>query len=736
MEKKGKVTVDKLAQYYASNVRFAASSENVTKSFIESAFPVFTSMLSDSPTLDLLRQGTDEWGTAAPLNSVYKMQLVVTRAEKDTGLIQWIVAKIHDECKSGLYAPAEFTFKFLKLGMGSSKGHLDLVIMKHRLLHHCLYSDLPTRCRDNTINTKVVKCLKDLVSYRTNVAPLGADADVDMTWKASLPPSVKKALTLYETLIYESDFDTALKVCVRAQKTPQECLSHGSIGDVVSEIAAAAQEESAKKAPPLPQLNNSAPASDDQKVQSLDSEAKDDEKSVVPSLDDMTDKPAVSLWLKHYASKKVHENVKLVADPGTLTELVAALTNTITATMKGDVSGHVLIHLDLNLSGESKTAPHVRTAPFRKDLMTRLITAVTSLRTPDPDCSCVIQPGDVYVYLDGGKAGATIETVNRLFVKARGRYPMVCQAEGLTKKVVTIFLDEESVKARRCRTKTLFASLNQIHGIHIYMNSDTHMPEQPHVVYPGSNCGNVLGPVKLEEWSKAFKLPIVLKHQVYGEYRRAVGGRTDGGKAGDDAGDDIEEVEAEAEAMAEAEDESRPSFMLPAVMPGRGKNKPRPKVAHEPFAWNAMPQTFYQELTSSYFARAVIDLTPGSGLFASHCLMNGIPYVGVCMKEGKDGAEHKVVLHDELVRMYLSKMCEEGSPLYSPKYANFMIGTTPHVTPPVAAPKTAKKKVVPAVDVIPEDGDGDEDGADSAEETPAPPARAGTSLAALLADIK
>lgn len=200
-------------------------------------------------------------------------------------------------------------------------------------------------------------------------------------------------------------------------------------------------------------------------------------------------------------------------------------------------------------------------------------------------------------------------------------------------------------------------------------------------------------------------------------------------------------MEAEAEAMAEAEDESRPSFMLPAVMPGCGKNTRTSEVAHESFAWNAMPQEFDHELTSSYFAEAVIDLTPGSGLFAGHCLMNGIPYVGVAMKDGKDGAEHKVVLHDELVRVYLSKMCEEGSPLYSPKYANFMLGTTtPQVTPAQRTAPIQKRKKAAAIEVVPEEGDAsDGDGAEGEGENPVPAGsgtRTGTSLAAVLSDIK
>ena len=71
----------------------------------------------------------------------------------------------------------------------------------------------------------------------------------------------------------------------------------------------------------------------------------------------------------------------------------------------------------------------------------------------------MLQPGDVYVYLDGGEVGVTMGTSNRLFAKSKGRYPVVCQAEGLTKKVVNVIFDEDDVKPDAAvRTKSLRAS--------------------------------------------------------------------------------------------------------------------------------------------------------------------------------------------------------------------------------------------------------------------------------------
>ena len=83
-------------------------------------------MLGDPKTLDLLRQSDDQWGTNAPFNNIYKLQAVTSRADKCQAVIQWSVANLHDECRSGQHSPDKFSLKFLKLGIGGGRGHLDL----------------------------------------------------------------------------------------------------------------------------------------------------------------------------------------------------------------------------------------------------------------------------------------------------------------------------------------------------------------------------------------------------------------------------------------------------------------------------------------------------------------------------------------------------------------------------------------------------------------------------------
>lgn len=445
-----------LAKYYDDHVRLAQGSEPVTIGFIESANAVYANVLSKPLILKLLQDSNDEWGNEAPPNSISKLQAVAAIVKKDDDMLAWIIGKVHDDIKSEQHDKGAFSLKFLKNCLGGQKGYLDLAIMKKDLAKHCLYADLPSRCKDATIVTKVVNCLKDLKSYRANLQPLKCDADqandIDMTWKASLPQSVKQALTLYEQLVYENTFDTQLKCCVRAGKTASECMTHGTIGEVMAEIQQAEAQEKGKT-DPVPLLQQSATPSNDQMTQSKDTAI--DALPIVPSLDDPTDKPAVDAWYKQRASKKVLEVVKFIYDPGTLNKLVEALRNTTAQNLEGNIRGHILIHLDVNLTGESKTAPHVRTVPFRKDVVSRLVTAILTVRAKDPSNPCSIGPGDVFVYLDGGKHGS-MEYVNRLFVKSKGRYEQVCKAEKLSKSKINVHFDEKSIKERTCRQKSFF----------------------------------------------------------------------------------------------------------------------------------------------------------------------------------------------------------------------------------------------------------------------------------------
>ena len=74
-------------------------------------------------------------------------------------------------------------------------------------------------------------------------------------------------------------------------------------------------------------------------------------------------------------------------------------------TARGDQTGHVMMHLDLNLTGESRTVPHLRGAPFRKDKIAQLISAALRARRSKAEAGAKLIQGDVFAYTGGARKG-------------------------------------------------------------------------------------------------------------------------------------------------------------------------------------------------------------------------------------------------------------------------------------------------------------------------------------------
>ena len=220
--------------------------------------------------------------------------------------------------------------------------------------------------------------------------------------------------------------------------------------------------------------------------------------------------------------------------------------------------------------------------------------------------------------------------VAKLFISAKGRYSTVCQAENLTRVTTNLLIAEGSLKDRRLKVQGI-SSLKQLSGLHLFMNGNTVAPDKNRAIYSGTNLGDVIGPISYDSWQDSWKLPIDVKVKLYGENRRAVGGRSDGRDGGMD--DDFDEEDAGADEAADAEAEaSKPTFNLPMVGAGRGKAS-REKTAVEPVAWHSLPADFYHELATSYYGKIIIDLTPGAGNCALHCaLKSGMGYLGICFR--------------------------------------------------------------------------------------------------------
>jgi len=189
------------------------------------------------------------------------------------------------------------------------------------------------------------------------------------------------------------------------------------------------------------------------------------------------------------------------------------------------------------------------------------------------------------------------------------------------------------------------------------MNAQTIIPEQKRVHYPGTNLGNALTDVAYESWDTTWKLDLDDKKALYMENRVGVGGRSDGSVPGEnDDGDDV---------VSEGEFPKAPTFNAPVIGGGRGSGH-RPRTQVEPTFWFQFPVCYFVEMLKGYFAKQVIDLTPGAGRCALAAMQCNMCYVGICFNES-----HRVHLMAHITDEVKNRMREEGHPLYDYGYARW-----------------------------------------------------------------
>ena len=73
----------------------ASTSEAITSAFIEAALNVYRNMLSDTKCLNLLQAMEQKW-SPSPLNSIYKLQILVSKADKEQNIMRGYLHFIFD----------------------------------------------------------------------------------------------------------------------------------------------------------------------------------------------------------------------------------------------------------------------------------------------------------------------------------------------------------------------------------------------------------------------------------------------------------------------------------------------------------------------------------------------------------------------------------------------------------------------------------------------------------------
>ena len=254
-------------------------------------------------------------------------------------------------------------------------------------------------------------------------------------------------------------------------------------------------------------------------------------------------------------------------------------------------------------------------------------------------------------------------------------------------------IQEESLKRRRKRVRG-YATLNLRHSMYLLASAPLEMPTKARLHYSGSNIGNVISEVVLDEFTETgvWALSFGQKKELFGQFRAPVGGKTS------DSDDDVQADEAAGDAPL-------------TVGASKGtKKQPRPSENVEPVFYHAYPQNFYESLINDNCLNAVINLTAGDGNCAKACLKQGVGCISLCFTEA-----HRTLLHDHLADWLLTLMNTEGSFAYDVGYVTAMKKCdekkrpAPNDPEPPASP-SKKPKPTPAAEG---EGDSESDSGDS-----------------------
>lgn len=346
------------------------------------------------------------------------------------------------------------------------------------------------------------------------------------------------------------------------------------------------------------------------------------------------------------AERRVAGQVHLVVDgQGEGEPLDSQLKGLLPVTVRGDEESKsfVAIIIDAKILCESGSQAKYRVPPTRGPHVQRLLDGFLSTRE-DGD----LAEGDVLIAVDGGKD-------NDWCTKCITKY-LPSKKYETTKHLITYTY--ESVEKRMERASKTPLQLHE--SCTFITQSEVDYKVQARLVASGNTRGNVLGPLTKPSWldgSETWLLPMSVKRNLFGKDNMPL----PGGAC---------PVPHEPDTPAK-KDELVPCFF------------------HEG------PAILAAELAHFVCARAIVDLTPGSGHWGLHAVRHRVPYVGVCLTEC-----HKTLLHKKLVSRTLSCMADpQEEMLFDAAFAKEIKGLTESLSPQeqqdVEGPPTKRNKPEP-----------------------------------------
>ena len=413
-----------------------------------------------------------------------------------------------------------------------------------------------------------IKVIRKVSSHDAWLQHCGGDGNaVDISWQGFLKPSMRKLLSVVETIVFSTKEDAAWRNALKGSIEIRELVQAEPFKGLLAEVEALVVKEK-----PAQEMLEEATASMEPVV-SLEGFRDHISEDAAAKL---SSDQAAALDFSRLCDKRVDQFWTSVVDGKTRLELKTALENTFLSSLALKPDENILLWVDSKVAGEASSHPHLRFPPFGNSVLQKPLQAVLEVLK-----STQALPSNMVVLISDGSR--SIET------------PMSNQFKDLDNNflkknhmVFYIAYEEDSLKER----KPTKGNIVQSEGLHMYV-SDTNppkIPDRPRCVYKGSTRGTLIGPVVVDQFSSpsVWKIDPKTKKEIYGPAKPLTGGPCPDG------------------------------------------NTPKPSInGQEPVTFHGMPRSFYKEILHSWSIGCVINATESDGLFTLESIIAQKPVISI-----------------------------------------------------------------------------------------------------------
>lgn len=243
VEKSVRLTPKSLAQTYSGKLELAEANEKITESLCDMALTVYNRLILKAPgVFQILLELDETHGMDNPLDKVSKLQMLVQKANTKEKL-EFMVPLMIDLFKSGALNADAFSIRSMR-GITNNKGMCDVLMMKQSIIEFLHRWCAESKFDGNVLDT-FRKVTTSLATFRTHCGSSNKkNSKPSLTWKAGWQPSAELMLNVFETVVFNTDYDEVMLEHLRANKTKaSDMFETPPLNELLEEITEALKSE-------------------------------------------------------------------------------------------------------------------------------------------------------------------------------------------------------------------------------------------------------------------------------------------------------------------------------------------------------------------------------------------------------------------------------------------------------------------------------------------------------------